>query len=185
MLSSFDQSKASTNQSDASKKGLGAILLRDDKPVIYASRTLTETKQCYSNIQRKLRSVVLVLERLHNHVCGYTATVHTDHKPLVSMWKKSIARNSLRLQRLMLRLSQYDVNIEYLRGKDNIIADALSKVPPQPTPKEGEDEEDFIPGHMLTEKNPLRFYKNWIFQKRNCTRYYFRLTGASNSKWMA
>ena len=54
----------------------------------------------------------------------------------------------------MLRLSQYDVNIEYLRGKDNIIADALSKVSPQPTPKEGEDEKDFIPGHMITEKIP-------------------------------
>ena len=62
--------------------------------------------------------------------------------------------NSPRLQRLLLRLSQYDVNIEYLKGKDNIVADALSRVSPQPTPKEGEDEEDFIPVHMLTEEIP-------------------------------
>ena len=65
--------------------------------------------------------------------------VQTDHKPLVSVWKTSIVCNSPRLQRLLLRLSQYDVNIEYLKGKDNVIADALSRVSPQPAPKEGED----------------------------------------------
>ena len=51
-----------------------------------------------------------------------------SHKPLVNVWKKSIVCNSPRLQRLLLRLSQYDVNIEYLKGKDNVIADALSNV---------------------------------------------------------
>ncbi|PFX34396.1 Retrovirus-related Pol polyprotein from transposon 17.6 [Stylophora pistillata] len=147
-------SKASNIQSDASNKGLGAVLLQDDKPVIYASRVLTETEQPYSNIERELLSVVFALERFHHYVYGYTATVQTDHKPLVSVWKESIVCNSPRLQRLLLRLSQYDVNIEYLIGKDNVVADALSRVSPQPKPKEGEDEEDFIPVHMLKEEIP-------------------------------
>ena len=54
----------------------------------------------------------------------------------------------------MLRLSQYDVNIEYMKGKDDVVADALSRVSPQPAPKEGEDEEDFISVHRLTEEIP-------------------------------
>ena len=62
--------------------------------------------------------------------------------------------NSPRLQRLLLRLSQYNVSIEYLKGKDNIVADALSRVSPQPIPKEGEEAKDFIPVHMLTEEIP-------------------------------
>ena len=61
MLAYFDRSKASTIQSDASKKGLGAVLIQDDKPV-YASRALTETEQSYSNIERELLSVVLLLK---------------------------------------------------------------------------------------------------------------------------
>ena len=154
VLAYFDRSKANTIQSEASKKGLGAVLIQDDKPVIYASRALTEMEQSYSNIERELLSVIFSLERFHHYVYGYTATVQTDHKPLVSVWKKSIVCNSPRLWRLSLRLSQCDVNIEYLKGKDNVVADALSRVSPQPTPKEGEDEEDFTPVHMLTEEIP-------------------------------
>jgi len=131
--------------------------------VIYASRTLNETER-YSNIDRELLSVVFALERFHHYVYGYTATVQTDHKPLVSVWKKSILCNS-RPQRLLLRLSQYDVNIEYLKGKDNVIADALSRVSPQPTPKEGEDEEDFIPVHMLTVEIPADSTKIGDFRR--------------------
>ena len=58
----FDQSKASIIQSDASKKGLGAVLLQDNKPVIYASRALTETERRYSNIEQELLSVVFCFE---------------------------------------------------------------------------------------------------------------------------
>ena len=174
VLAYFDQSKTSIIQSDASKKGLGAVLLQDNKPVIYASRALTETEQHYSNIERELLSVVFALERFHHYIYGYTATVQTDHKPLVSVWKKSIVCNSPRLQRLLLRLSQYDVNIEYLKGKDNVIADALSRVSPQLTPKEGEGEEDFIPVHVLTEEIPadsarIRVVSNgWPELRKDC-----------------
>ena len=85
VLAYFDRSKASTIQSDTFKKGLGAVLIQDDKPVIYASRALTETEQSYSNIERELLSVIFALERFHHYVYGYTAMVQTDHKPLVSV----------------------------------------------------------------------------------------------------
>ena len=85
MLAYFDRSKANTIQSEASKKGLGAVLIQDDKPVIYASTALTEMEQSYSNIARELLSVIFALERFHHYVYGYTAMVQTDHKPLVSV----------------------------------------------------------------------------------------------------
>ena len=58
VLAYFGWGKASTIQSDTSKKGLGAVLIQGDKPVIYAPRALTETEQSYSNIERELLSVV-------------------------------------------------------------------------------------------------------------------------------
>ena len=80
------------------------------------------------NNERELLGVVFGLERLHHYTFGKPITVETDHQPLTSIWKKTIATSSPRLQRLLLRLAQYDVHIEYLRGKENVIADALSRV---------------------------------------------------------
>ena len=104
------------------------MLLQEGQPVVYASRTLTETECRYSNIERELLGVVFGLERLHHYTFGKPITVETDHQLLTSIWKKTIATSSPRLQRLLLRLAQYDVHIEYLRGKENVIADALSRV---------------------------------------------------------
>ncbi|PFX13811.1 Retrovirus-related Pol polyprotein from transposon opus [Stylophora pistillata] len=145
---------ASASRPQTHPGSLGAVLIQDDRLVIYASRALTETERSYSNIERELLGVVFALERFHHYVYRYTATVQTDHKLLVSVWEKSIVCYQPRLQRLLLRLSQYDVNIEYLKGKDNVVADALSRVSPQQTPKEGKYEEDFIPVHKLTEVIP-------------------------------
>ncbi len=147
----FDETEPSVIQADASKKGLGAVLLQDGKPVIYASRTLTSAEQNYSNIERELLSVVFALERLHTYIYGYSVKVQTDHQPLVSCWKKPVANNSPRLQRLLLCLAQYDIELEYLKGKENIIADALSRVYPLHSK---EEPEAAIPVNMLTEEIP-------------------------------
>ena len=72
----------------------------------------------------------LPLERLNHYTFGRTITVQSDHRPLQSIWKKSIVSASPRLQRLLLRLAHYDINIEFLRVKENVIADALSRVCP-------------------------------------------------------
>ena len=59
VLAYFDKNKECTIQTDASKTGLGAVLLQDGQPVVYASRTLTDTEHRYSNIERELLGVVL------------------------------------------------------------------------------------------------------------------------------
>ena len=90
VLAYLDKTKKHTIQCDASKKGLGAVLLQESKPVMYMSRALTETEQRYLNIERELLAIVFALERLNHYTFGRTITVQSDHQPLQSIWKKSI-----------------------------------------------------------------------------------------------
>ena len=120
---------------------------------MYVSRALTETEQRYSNIERELLAIVFALERLNHYTFGRTITVQNDHQPLQSIWKKSIVSTSPRLQRLLLRLAHYDINIKFLRGKENVIADTLSRVCPLPSSnsKTKESNIDIIPVHHITQ----------------------------------
>ena len=120
VLAYFDKTKKHTTQCDASKKGLGAVLLQESKPVMYVSRALAEKEQRYSNIERELLALVFALEGLNHYTFGRTITFQSDHQPLQSMWKKSIVSASPRLQRLLLRLAHYDINIEFFLGKENM-----------------------------------------------------------------
>ena len=154
----FDKDKDHIIQTDASKTRLSVVVLQEGQPVVYASRTLMETEKRYSNIERELLGVVFGLERLNHYIFGSSITVETDHQPLTSIWKKTIANSSPRLQRLLLRLAQYDVHIEYLRGKENIIGDALSYVGPL-TPVSQDymtslNNVEKIPVHQLTQIAP-------------------------------
>ena len=163
VLAYFDKTKKHTIQYDASKKGLGEVLLQESKPVMYVSRALTETEQKYSNIERELLAIVFALERLNHYTFGRTITVQSDHQPLQSIWKKSIVSTSPRLQRLLLRLAHYDINIEFLCGKENVIADALSRVFPLPSSnsKTKESNIDIIPVHHITQNALISQTRLW------------------------
>ena len=75
---------------------------------MYVSRALTEKEQRYLNIERELLAIVFALKELNHYTFGRTITVQSDHQPLQSIWKKSIVSASPRLQRLLLRLAQYE-----------------------------------------------------------------------------
>ena len=105
--------------------------------MVYVSRTLTPAEERYFNIERELLGVVFAMERLHNYVYGGPVQVQTDNKPLEAIWKKCIPTTSPRLQRLLMRLARYEIQLEFISGKDNTVADALSQVDPlSPRPKD-------------------------------------------------
>ena len=104
-------------QVDGSMKSLGTVLLQKGRPVIYVFRILTSADTNYSNIKRELLSIFLRLERLHHYVFGSRIEVQINHKPLILIWKKSIAAANPWLQCLLLWLVRYDVELMYLKAK--------------------------------------------------------------------
>lgn len=153
-LSFFDRNKKHVIQTDASIKGLGAVLLQDGQPVMYVSRSLLPAEENYSNIERELLSVIFGLERLHNYIFGEEIELHTDHQPLVSILKKQVCDTSPRLQRLLLRAHKYDVRVKYIKGSNNQVADALSRVSPLPPLNTDVLPDKLIPLHTLTNDIP-------------------------------
>ena len=123
----FDSSKPTEGSGDASSQGLGFVLTQEDHPVTYASRALTQAEQRYSQIEKELLAQVFGLEHNHQYVYGRRVILYTDHKPLVSISSKPLASAPKRLQRLLLRLQQYDAEIRYRPGREMYLADTLSR----------------------------------------------------------
>lgn len=112
---------------DASKFGLGAVILQENKPIAYASRALTDAETRYAQIEKELLAVTFGLERSNQYTYGVDIVVENDHKPLESILKKPISQAPPRLQRLLLRLQKYTFNFKYRPGKELVIADPLSR----------------------------------------------------------
>lgn len=128
VLRFYDVSKPITIQGDASSTGLGSCLLQEGRPVAYASRALTETEiNSYSQIEKEMLAVVFSMEKFHTYVYGKSITVESDHKPLISIMKKSINNAPRRLQRMLLRLQAYDINLQYRPGTQMIFGDYFSR----------------------------------------------------------
>lgn len=127
LLRYYDVKLPVTLSVDASKSGLGAVLLQEDKPVAYTLQALTETEQRYAQIEKEMLAIVFGAESFHQYVYGREVDVQSDHKSLEAIMKKPLSSAPARIQRLLMRLQKYHVNIHYKPGKEMYIADALSR----------------------------------------------------------
>ncbi|XP_046857922.1 uncharacterized protein K02A2.6-like [Xenia sp. Carnegie-2017] len=129
VLAYFDPTRPVTIQCDASTEGLGAILYQDNKPVTVASKTLTNTEQNYTNIEREMLAIVFALTRFHHYTYGRHVLVESDHKPLESITKKPVSTASPRIKRMLLKIQPYDYTVKYVPGKQLPVPDMLSRSP--------------------------------------------------------
>lgn len=114
---------------DASNYALGAVLTQDGHPVCYASRTLNDHEKNYSTIEKELLAVVWGTQYFRPYLYGVEFDLSTDHQPLKWLQAKNNGKNiNPRLQRWLVLLMDYNAKIEYIKGKENHIADFLSRI---------------------------------------------------------
>ena len=128
----FDRDKRTILQTDASKKGFGAVILQDDKPVYFASRSLTPAERNYQNLERECMAAIWGMEKFHFFLYGKEFLLQTDQKPLTAIFKKHLIDVSPRIQRIAIRAWTYIFTTEWIKGKDNQVANGLSRVTPTP-----------------------------------------------------
>ncbi|GJZ63595.1 putative reverse transcriptase domain-containing protein [Tanacetum coccineum] len=110
---------------NASHKGLGSMLMQNEKVIAYASRQLKIHEKNYTTHDLELGVMVFSLKMWRHYLYGTRCTVFTDHKSLQHILDQK--ELNMRQRRWLELLSDYDCDIRYHPRKANVVADALGK----------------------------------------------------------
>jgi hypothetical protein len=108
--------------------GQGAVLMHDQvgglrKPVAYASRRLDKHERNYPVFLAKMQAAVFGMEQFHHFLITGRFALYTNHWPLCKLSSVHVKT----LNRLQLKMTELHPDIKYIKGKNNIVADFLSR----------------------------------------------------------
>jgi hypothetical protein len=117
-----------TVEIDASDLGLAAVLMQHDRPIAFLSKPLSNNHKFLSIYEKELLALIMDVERWHPYLQRQEFIIETDHKSLAYLNEQQLQSN---LQhKAMTKLMGLQFIIQYRKGKDNLAADALSRINP-------------------------------------------------------
>ena len=122
---------------DASPFGLGAVIMHvypngTQRPIAYGSRTLNEHEKRYGQIDKEALAIMFGLKRFHLYLYCRHFTILTDHKPLKRIFGPRTAippLAAIRLEQWAIIPPAFNYSIKFVPSKQNVVADALSRLP--------------------------------------------------------
>lgn len=118
-----------TLQTDASDRGLGALLLQEKNgeyhPLVYLSKKLLPREQNFATVEKECYAIVWAVQRLQKYLYGREFIIETDHRAL--QWLKTMKSQNPRLLRWSLILQEYRFTVKHIPGANNKMADLLSR----------------------------------------------------------
>jgi len=116
--------------SDASDTAIGAVLGQEENNLPYAiyfiSKNMTPAELNYTGTEKEFLAVVYAINKFRHYITGYTTFVHTDHSAIKYLMNKSVTNT--RVTRWLLLLQEFDITIVDRPGKENVVADFLSRL---------------------------------------------------------
>ena len=117
---------------DASNYAIGAALVQEtelgERIIQYLSHQLNETQQRWPIIEKEAYAIIYNVQKFRPYLLGSKFTIMTDHKPLSHLFTSEM--HNARVQRWAIILDEYGADVSYVKGSENVIADALSRLGP-------------------------------------------------------
>jgi len=115
---------------DASGPAVGASLGQLDEngieqPLAFASQKFTQSHSAWATIEREAYAIIWAIKRFRNWVYGPHTTVYCDHNPL--QYIRDCTPKSAKLLRWALALQEFDLELKYTKGANNVVADCLPR----------------------------------------------------------
>ncbi len=128
-VATIDESKSFVLESDASDHAIAATLSQGGRPVAFFSRTLTSAERRHSSVEKEAYAIVESIRRWRPYLLGRCFQIITDQQSVAFMYDTLHAQRikNEKITRWRIELADFCYTIKYRPGKDNAVADALSR----------------------------------------------------------